>query len=75
MTPLDKRIETMTQGAHELQLWVLDAIRQGFGHLQSQPNSTWDTIAARMTDSKLGAISRRIRLLRDRRLRNIEVEH
>lgn len=57
----------MTQGARELQLWVLDAIRQGFGHLQSQPNSTWDSIAARMTDAKLSAISRRLRQLRDRR--------
>lgn len=66
-SPLDKRIETMILGAKELQLWVLDAIRQGFGHLQSQPNSTWDSIAARMTDAKLGAISRRLRLLRDRR--------
>lgn len=64
---LDKRIETMLQGANELQLWVLDAIRQGFGHLQSQPNATWDSIAARMTDSKLAVISRRIRVLRDRR--------
>lgn len=66
-SPLDKRIETMILGAKELQLWVLDAIRQGFGHLQSQPNSTWDSIAARMTDAKLGAISRRLRILRDRR--------
>ena len=66
-SPLDKRIDTMAQGAKELQLWVLDAIRQGFGHLQSQPNATWDTIAARMTDAKLGSISRRLRILRDRR--------
>lgn len=66
-SPLDKRIEAMSLGAKELQLWVLDAIRQGFGHLQSQPHSTWDSIAARMTDAKLGAISRRIRLLRERR--------
>lgn len=66
-SPLDKRIETMALGAKELQLWVLDAIRQGFGHLQSQPNSTWDNIAARMTDAKLGAISRRLRILRERR--------
>lgn len=66
-SPLDKRIETMILGAKELQLWLLDAIRQGFGHLQSQPNSTWDSIAARMTDAKLGAISRRLRILRDRR--------
>lgn len=57
----------MSLGAKELQLWVLDGIRQGFGHLQSQPQSTWDSIAARMTDAKLGAISRRIRLLRERR--------
>jgi hypothetical protein len=63
----DKRLETMLLGAADLQRWILDALREGWGNLQSQPNEAWDNMAARLTDCKLGALSRRLRLLRDRR--------
>jgi hypothetical protein len=63
----DKRLETMLRGAADLQRWILDALREGLGNLQSQPNEAWDNMAARLTDCKLGALSRRLRILRDRR--------
>lgn len=60
----DKRIELMKAGARELELWLLDLIRQGLVVLDHNQEEFWEEIASRMVNAKLGSLARRIRLLK-----------
>jgi hypothetical protein len=57
------RIVQMVAGAVELEQWLLDLIRYGFGQAQSQEAAFWEGFAAQMVDAKLGGVARRIRLM------------
>lgn len=59
----DKRLDVMAAGMDELDAWLRDLIRQGLAAAESRPPAYWEQIAARMTDAKLGAVARRLRLL------------
>lgn len=59
----DKRLDVMATGIDELDAWLRDLIRQGLAAAESRPPAYWEQIAARMTDAKLGAVARRLRLL------------
>jgi hypothetical protein len=61
---LDARFELMEAGVNELETWLFDFIRQGVAISETQSESFWDDFAARMVDAKLGAIGKRIRLLK-----------
>lgn len=61
---LEKRIDQMLEGVLELRQWLFDVFRQGLGNLQTQPDSSWEAIAANMSNAKLTAIARRIRKLK-----------
>jgi hypothetical protein len=61
----DKRLELMQNGVDELETWLCDLIEQGLANLQNAPANFWDEFAARMVDSKLGAVARRIRLFKN----------
>ena len=57
----DARVTLMASGVADLELWLQDLVRQGLASTESQSYSYWQNIAARMVDSKLGGIGRRIR--------------
>ena len=57
----DARITLMASGVADLELWLNDLIRQGLASTEGQSYSYWQSIAARMVDSKLGGIGKRIR--------------
>ncbi len=57
----DARITLMASGVEDLELWLNDLIRQGLADTEGQSYSYWQNIAARMVDSKLGGVGRRIR--------------
>lgn len=57
----DARVTLMASGVEDLELWLHDLIRQGLANTEGFSYNYWQTIAARMVDSKLGGIGRRIR--------------
>ncbi|MCB0636773.1 MAG: hypothetical protein KDC54_09165, partial [Lewinella sp.] len=59
-----KRLVLMDQGVEELDKWLRNLLRGGLAQLTPE-DDTWESIAARMVDSKLGSIARRIRLCRE----------
>jgi hypothetical protein len=56
----EKRLELMDQGVEELDKWLQNIARQGLATLAAAPEE-WESIAARLVDSKLGSLARRIR--------------
>jgi SWIM zinc finger len=50
-------------GLKELEIWLNDLVRQGLANAQAQPNSFWESPAARMVDAQAPGIARRIREL------------
>lgn len=57
-----ERLALMDQGVEELHQWLRDLLRGGLAQLSPQDES-WELVAKRMVDSKMGGIARRIRLL------------
>jgi len=51
----------MTRGTEELEIWLLDILREGIAILEEVPADYWEELAARMVDAKLGGLARRIR--------------
>ncbi len=57
----NERVTLMASGVEDLEIWLNDLIRQGLAATEGQSYNYWQSIAARMVDSKLGGIGRRIR--------------
>jgi hypothetical protein len=57
----DARLTLMASGAADLEIWLNDLIRQGLATTEGQTYNYWQNFAARMVDSKLGGIGKRIR--------------
>lgn len=57
------RLEGMRRGFSDLRQWLQQVISQGLA-IQESTKDSWDHLAARMVDAKLGGIARRIRLLK-----------
>lgn len=55
------RDKKVTQGLNDLDLWLRDLVRQGFGSLPSRPLKFWDDMAARMVDAQAPGVARRLR--------------
>lgn len=51
----------MTAGVAELELWLLDLVRQGLASARNRPYSYWDGMAARLVDTQLPALADRVR--------------
>ncbi len=58
-----ERVETMIKGLEDLDNWLGDVIRQGIGSIEMQGLDSWESMASRMVDQKLGGLGRRIRSL------------
>jgi SWIM zinc finger len=59
----EQRTERIIAGMGELDRWLGDLIRHGFGHAQSQPYGYWDDMAARLVDAQAPAAAARVRRL------------
>lgn len=70
----DARIRDMQAGAKELELWLLDLLRQGLVILDQQSEAYWEEIASRMVNAKLGDLARRIRSLKQAPGQNVAWE-
>lgn len=57
------RLDGMRRGLEDLRQWLQQVISQGLA-IQESTKDSWDHIAARMVDAKMGGIARRIRLLK-----------
>jgi hypothetical protein len=53
----------MLDGVDELERWLQDQVRQGISNLESAPDSTWNTLAARMVDAQAPGLALRVREL------------
>lgn len=57
------RIKRMTEGVKDLEIWLLDLIRQGMATVEEQDYTFWQSLSARMVDTQLSAIGPKIRTL------------
>lgn len=57
------RVAKVTAGVEELRLFLEDLVRQGFSNPAVKSYAFWDRIAARMVDSQMQPIARRLRAL------------
>ena len=58
-----KRLETMASGFDDLEIWLSDLIRQGLATTEGQSYSFWQNISARMVDSKIGGVGRKLKAI------------
>lgn len=57
------RIQRMTAGVEDLEVWLLDLIRQGMASVEEQDYKFWQDLSARMVDTQLSALGPKIRSL------------
>jgi hypothetical protein len=57
------RLARMTQGADELEVWLLDLLRHGLATLDQQPAKFWENQAARLVDNQLPGLATTLREL------------
>lgn len=56
-----RRAGNIDAGFAELELWLHDLVRQGLASAQTQPDSYWSTVAARMVDAQAPGAARLVR--------------
>ena len=56
-----KRLDKVTVGMQDLELWLRDLMRQGLATVQGQSYSFWDATAARLVDAQAPGVARLIR--------------
>lgn len=57
----DDGVERMAAGLVELDRWVLDRLRAGLADPALARSSTWEAVAARLTDAQVPALANRLR--------------
>lgn len=57
------RSEKVAAGIAELTLWLKDLIRTGFAEAQSQPDSFWQTMTARLIDAQAPGLATQVQTL------------
>lgn len=58
-----ERINRMIKGAEDLEIWLMDLIREGMAQVETQDYRFWQDVSARMVDLQLGSIGPRLREL------------
>ena len=58
-----KRLERMASGFEDLEIWLSDLIRQGLATTEGQAYSFWQDISARMVDSQIGGIGKKLKAI------------
>ena len=56
-----KRLEKMAAGFEDLEIWLEDIIRNGLATTEGQAYSYWQNISARMVDSQIGGVGKRLK--------------
>ncbi|MDJ0775087.1 MAG: SWIM zinc finger family protein, partial [Mastigocoleus sp. MO_167.B18] len=56
-----KRLDKVTAGMQDLELWLRDLVRQGLATVQGQSYSFWDGTAARLVDAQAPGVARLVR--------------
>ena len=59
----EARLELMTTGLADLELWLEDLLRGGLAEARSQPFSFWDAAAARLVDAQVPRLADEMRRL------------
>jgi len=59
----EKRFSQMAKGIDELEVWLLDVLREGLAALHGQPPEYWEERAARLVDAKMKAVANRVKNL------------
>jgi hypothetical protein len=59
----EKREKLVAEGIANLNLWLDDMMRNGLAAVETQPESFWETQAARMTDAQAPGIAGRLRMM------------
>ena len=67
MHPYQKRIAAMSAGIPELERFLYEAAAIGLAALQSWDDAAWESVAARLTDAKLGGLAKRVRNMKSSR--------
>jgi len=62
---VDRRKENIQAGLKDLELWLLDILRQGLAALQSREPDYWNGFAARMVDAQAPGVGRIVRDMGD----------
>ncbi|MBD2768957.1 hypothetical protein IC235_13780 [Hymenobacter sp. BT664] len=57
------RLVRMTQGVDDLEVWLLDLVRNGLATLDQQPGKFWEDQAARLVDNQLPGLAGMVREL------------
>ena len=57
------RLARMVQGADDLEIWLLDLVRNGLATLDQQPGKFWERQAARLVDNQLPGLAGTVREL------------
>ncbi len=57
------RLERMASGFEDLEIWLSDLIRQGLATTEGQAYSFWQNISARMVDSQIGGVGRKLKAI------------
>lgn len=58
-----KRLKKMASGFEDLEMWLSDLIRQGLATTEGQAYSFWQDISARMVDSQIGGVGKRLKAI------------
>lgn len=58
-----RRLDTMQEGARDLQRWLADLVKNGLADLPSRPSKFWHDTAARMVDAQSPGLAYGVRLL------------
>lgn len=56
-----KRLRTIRRGLADLERWLHDMIRAGLAQLPNQPKAYWETMAARLVDTRCPKLAQTIR--------------
>lgn len=58
-----KRLDKVTGGIQDLEVWLRDLVSNGLAAAQSQPYSFWDDTAARLVDAQAPGVARLVRAM------------
>lgn len=58
---LANRLELMTAGANDFEVWLTDLYRGGFAAARQRPYAFWEAPAARLIDSQLPGLAQQVR--------------
>ena len=59
----ERRLHNTLSGLRELQLWLQDMVRGGFGALETKPKNYWESMSNRLVDAQAGALGRELKTI------------